>query len=199
MIVDFLLSRDGLRIDHVDLAISGLRLASGTGPDGRSTGLAPRTADSVEGAVRLTLADLSAAFARPEILDQLLARVGGVARPELALTEAGDGSLRLTGSIELMGRRFPVSAVTALSVVDDRVVVSLTRLEGLPVLGALTSQLPSFALPLVLPAGLHFTDVRTERGAVVVGFAGTDVRIGPDAPLPAPDPEAVEPHREDGS
>ncbi|MGI8678240.1 MAG: LmeA family phospholipid-binding protein [Jatrophihabitans sp.] len=181
MIIDFLISRDGLRIDEVDLRISGVRLAK------KGSGLEPEVADLVEGSVRLTLNDLAAAFARPEILDQLLSGVSGIARPEVTLSDAGDG-IRITGSIEIMGRRFPITAFSRLSIEKNRVLVSATQLEGLPMLGVLSSRLPSIALPLTLPAGLRFTDVVTESGAVVVSFEGHDVRLGAGAPTPKVDP-----------
>lgn len=184
MIIDFLISKGGLRIDNVDLRISGVRLAK------QGSGLAPEVADLVEGSVRLTLNDLAAAFARPDILDQLLSGVAGIARPEVRLTDADDGGIRITGSIELMGRRFPITAFSRLSIENNRVIVSATQLEGLPMLGALSSRLPSVALPLTLPAGLQFTDVVTKSGAVVVSFEGRDVRLGPGAPTPKVDPDA---------
>ncbi len=180
MIIEFLMSKDGLRVDNVDVSLHGIRFARSGG------GLQPQLADEVTGAVRLTLADLAAAFARPEILNQLLAGVSGIARPEIGLSDAGDGTIKLTGSIELMGRRFPLTAFTRLSINDNRVLVSATQLEGLPMLGSLTSRLPSVALPLTLPAGLEFTEVGCVDDAVVVGFAGTDVPLGSDTPIPRP-------------
>lgn len=182
MIIDFLIAKEGLRLDHVELSISGVRLAKG-GPGG----LTPQVADLVRGSVRITLSDLVAAFARPEILDQLLVGVSGIARPEITVTDSADGGIRITGSIELMGRRFPLTAFSRLSIADNRVIVSATQLEGLPMLGVLSARLPSLALPLTLPAGLRFTDVVTESGAVVVCFEGHDVPLGPEPPMPKVD------------
>lgn len=186
MIIDFLISKDGLRVDHIDVSVSGVRFAK------RGTGLAPHTADLVRGSVRLTLLDLAAAFARREILDQLLSGVSGIARPELTFTDAADGGIRITGSIEIMGRRFPITAFSRLSIENNKVVVSATQLDGLPMLGVLSSRLPSLALPLTLPAGLRFTDVTTRDGAIVVAFEGTDVALGSEPPIPRPDPAHVE-------
>lgn len=187
MIIDFLISKDGLRIDNVDVSISGIRFAKG------NTGLTPQVADSVHGSVRLTLADLSTAFTRPEILDQLLAGVAGIARPDVAFTDSDEGGVRIIGSIEIMGRRFPITAFSRLSIENNKVVVSATQLDGLPMLGVLSSRLPSLALPLTLPAGLRFTTVDTAPGAIVVGFEGIDVPLNGEPPIPRPEPGAVEP------
>lgn len=183
MIIDFLLSKDGLRIDNVDVRIVGVRFGKNTG-----SGLAPEIADYVDGTVRLAHVDLIAAFARPEILDQLLAGVSGIARPELTLTDADDGGIKITGSIEIMGRRFPLTVFSRLSIQNNKVIISATQLEGLPMLSTLSSRLPSLALPLALPAGLKFTDVKTVPGAIVVSFSGTSVPLGAQPPMPLPKP-----------
>ncbi|MEO9139301.1 MAG: LmeA family phospholipid-binding protein [Jatrophihabitans sp.] len=184
MIIDFLLSKDGLRVDSVDLHVGGVHFGKNAGG-----GLAPQSADSVEGTFRLAHGDLIAAFARPEILDQLLAGVSGIARPELTLTDTDGGGIKITGSIEIMGRRFPITGFSRLSIKNNKVIVSATQLEGLPMLGSLSSRLPSLALPLALPAGLNFTDVKTVPGAIVVSFSGTNVPLGAQPPLPAPTKE----------
>jgi hypothetical protein len=182
VIIDFLISKDGLRVDNVDVSMSGIRVAKG------SNGLSPQTADSVRGSVRLTLADLTAALTRPEILDQLLAGAAGFARPDIAFTDSDGGGVRLTGSIEIMGRRFPITAFSRLTIENNKVVVSATQLEGVPMLGALSSRLPSLALPLTLPAGLRFTTVDTAPGAIVVGFEGTDVPLTGAPTIARPEP-----------
>lgn len=178
MNLDFLISKAGLRVAEVDVTITGVRLAKGT------TSLQAQSAERVAGSMTLSLADLSSAFARPEVVDQLLAGVSGIARPELGLADGTDGGVRLIGSIELMGRRFPVSAAAALRIQGNRVVVRLGQIEGVPLIGMLTTPLPSFELPLTLPAGLQFTDVTTKPGSIVLHFAGEDVWLS-DAPRPA--------------
>jgi hypothetical protein len=66
MLIDYLLSKDGLRLDEVDVTLHGVRL----GRD--ASGFVPQTAAEVHGSLRVTLTDLSAAIARPEVVDQLL-------------------------------------------------------------------------------------------------------------------------------
>lgn len=177
--MDFLISRAGLRIERLDVTVHSMRLTKGR------SGLAPESAEVVTGSIRLALADLAAALARPELLDQLLAGVAGIAKPEIALTNGPDGGVRITGSVEFLGRRIPISAYTDLKIVDNRIVVAPTRIDGLPLLNMLPTPLPDLVLPIVLPAGLQFTDVTTEPGAVVVGFSGTETElgsVGPDSP-----------------
>ncbi|MBE7188586.1 DUF2993 domain-containing protein [Jatrophihabitans endophyticus] len=177
MNLDFLIAKAGLRVAEVDVTITGVRLAKG------ASSLQAQSAEQVTGTMTLSLADLTAAFARPEVVDQLVAGVSGIARPELHLADGDDGGVRLIGSVELMGRRFPVSAATALRIERDRVVVRMGRIEGVPLIGMLSAPLPSFDLPLTLPAGLRFTDVTTRPGGIVLHFAGEDVWLS-DAPRP---------------
>lgn len=181
MIIDYFLSKDGLRVDRVDLSLHGMRLARG------ASGFVPQLADRVTGTIRLTLADLSAALARPEIIDQLLLGIPGIARPEFGLVNGEDGGLRLVGSVEALGRRIPLAASTRVHVVNDKLVMSTIRLEGLPLLGVLAMPTLDLQLPLNLPLGLTFTDVTTEPGCVVLAFEGTDVELA--RPKPTVEPE----------
>lgn len=169
MLIDYLLAKDGLRVDRVDISVSGARLAK----DG--SGLVPRSADRVEGTLRVTFSDLSAAIARPEIVNQLLAGVPGIARPELTLANGTAGGVRIVGSVEALGRRIPITASSRVRIAKSRLVISPMRLDGLPLLGALPLQLPDLELPLTLPYGLAFTDVTTEPGFLVLAFEGTDL------------------------
>jgi hypothetical protein len=77
VIIDYLLSKDGLRLDEVDVTLAGVRLGRGPG------GFVAQSASEITGTLRVTLADLSAAIARPEVIDQLLLGVPGIARPEV--------------------------------------------------------------------------------------------------------------------
>ena len=169
MKIDFLISRAGIRVAKVDVAIEGIRLVKGT------TSFVAQSADSVTGSMTLTFADLTSALARPEILDQMLAGVAGVARPDFRLSAGADGGARVSGTVEVMGRRFPVSAASDVRVENNRIVVSVGHLEGVPLLGLLSARLPQFVLPLALPAGLEFTDVTLTDEGIVVHFAGSDV------------------------
>ncbi len=181
MIIDYLLSKDGLRLDHVDVSLHGVRL----GRD--ESGFVAQTADEIHGTLRVTLADLSAAIARPEIIDQLLLGVPGVARPELSFANGDNGGIRIVGSVEALGRRIPITASTQIRVAQDRFIVSPVRLEGLPFIGAFPFQLPDLVIPANLPLGLRFTDVTTEPGYLMLTFSGRDVRF---AHAPEPSPEA---------
>jgi LmeA-like phospholipid-binding len=173
VLIDYLFAKDGVRVEHVDVAFTGIRLVRG------GAGFVPRSAEGVEGTLRVTLADLSAAFARPEIVNQLLAGVPGVARPDLTFANGTDGGIRIVGSVEALGRRIPITVSTRIRVVAGRLVISPLRLDGLPLLGAFPLQLPDLELPLGLPFGLAVTDVTTEPGALVLAFAGTDLVFAP--------------------
>jgi hypothetical protein len=180
VIIDYLLSKDGLRVAQVEVSMTGMRLTRG------ASGLVPRTADEVTGTLRLTLADLSAAVARPEIIDQILAGVPGIARPEITFENAEDGGVRIVGSVEAMGRRIPIRASTRVRVAKNRLIVSATHLEGLPVIGALLVQVLDLELPLNLPLGLSFTGVTTEPGCLVLGFEGHDLTFADEKPREKP-------------
>ncbi|HEX3336458.1 MAG TPA: DUF2993 domain-containing protein [Jatrophihabitans sp.] len=171
MLIDYLFSKDGLRIAKVDVSISGVRLARGPG------GLSPQTAESLTGALHLTLADLSAALARPEIVDQVLAGVPGIARPEITFVNDEDGGIRIVGSVEAVGRRIPITATTRVRVSNNRLIVSATQLRGVPLLGALPMQLLDLELPISLPRGMTFTNVTTEPGSLVLHFEGHDIEL----------------------
>lgn len=178
MNMDFLISRAGIRIAALDVRVDGLRLARGT------TAFAAQSAEHVSGTMTVALADLTAALARPEVLDQMVAGIAGLARPELALSDGVDGGIRITGSVEVVGRRLPITAAARVRVENHRIVVSFGHLEGLPLLGLLSSRLPAFVVPVALPPDLAFTEVTTEPGGIVIGFAGDDVWLSSD-PRPA--------------
>jgi hypothetical protein len=172
LIIDYLLSKDGLRLDQVDVALHGVRL--GRGP----SGFVAQAADEIHGTLRVTLADLSAAIARPEIVDQLLLGVPGIARPELTFANGDNGGVRIVGSVEALGRRIPITVSTSVRVGADRFIVSPLRLEGLPLIGAFPIQLPDLEIPANLPLGLRFTGVTTEPGYLMLTFSGHEVRFG---------------------
>jgi len=181
VLIDYLISKDGLRIERVDLAVSGLRL--GRGPEG----FVAQTADQVSGTMRVLLADLSAAVARPEVVDLLVAGVPGIARPEITFGNDPEGGIRIIGSVEAMGRRIPITAHTRVRVSNSRLVVSPMRLRGLPLIGSLPMQFPDLELPLALPMGLRFTEVTTEPGCLVLHFEGQDVQLRERAEEPEPE------------
>jgi hypothetical protein len=181
VIIDYLISKDGLRLDQVDVSLTGIRL-------GRNrSGFVAQTADEVTGTLRVTLADLSAAIARPEVVNQLLGGVPGIARPEITFANGEDGGIRIVGSVEALGRRIPITASTRIRIAKNRFIVSPVRLEGLPLLGTFPLQLPDLELPVNLPLGLSFTDVTTEPGCLLLTFSGQDVRFVADEPAADPD------------
>jgi hypothetical protein len=169
MLIDYLLSKDGVRVDHVDISLAGLRL------NRTSIGFAPHQADALYGTLRVTLSDLSAAITRPEIIDALLAGVPGRARPDFQLTNGDDGGIKIVGSVEALGRRIPITTSTRIRVANNRLVLSPVKLQGIPVISSLPIQLPDLELPLNLPYGMSFTDVRTEPGSLVLKFEGRDI------------------------
>ena len=181
MLIDYLISKDGLRLDRVELAVTGLRLGRGPG------GFVAETAEQVTGSMRVLLADLSAAIARPEVVDLLVAGIPGIARPEIDFANDPDGGIRIVGSVEAMGRRIPITAHTRVRVSDSRLVVSPMRIRGLPLIGSLPVQLPDLELPLALPLGLRFTEVTTEPGCLVLKFEGQDAVLREREPDADPD------------
>jgi hypothetical protein len=183
VLIDYLISKDGLRLESVELAVSGIRL-------GRTAdGFVARTADELTGTMRVLLSDLSAAIARPEVVDLLIAGVPGLARPEVTCANDPAGGIRIVGSVEAMGRRIPITAHTRVRVSNSRLVVTPMRIQGLPLIGSLPVQLPDLELPLGLPLGLQFTEVTAEPGCLVLRFEGHDVRLreGTDDTGPAAD------------
>lgn len=173
MLIDYLISKDGLRLDQVELSFSGVRLGRG------ANGFVPQSADQLTGTMRVTLADLSAAIARPEVVDLLVAGVPGIARPEVTFANDPKGGIRIVGSVEAMGRRIPITAHTRIRIANSRLVVSPMRIEGLPLIGSLPMQLPDLEVPLGLPLGLQFTEVTTEPGSLLLHFEGTDLDLAP--------------------
>jgi len=171
VLIDYLISKDGLRIDQVDVSVTGLRLGRA------SSGFVVETADNVTGMMRVLLTDLSAAIARPEVVDQLVAGIPGIARPEITFANDPEGGIRIVGSVEAMGRRIPITAHTRVRISNSRFVVSPMRIRGLPLIGSLPMQLPDLEVPLRLPLGLSFTEVTTEPGSLVLHFEGHDVRF----------------------
>jgi hypothetical protein len=184
LIIDYLLSKDGLRLDQADVSLHGIRL----GRD--ASGFVAQTADEIHGTLRITLADLSAAIARPEIVNQLLLGVPGIARPELTFANGERGGIRIEGSVEALGRRIPITLNTRIRVSKNRFIVSPMRIEGLPLIGAFPIQLPDLVIPANLPLGLRFTDVTTEPGYIMLTFSGHDVRFA-HAGEAEPEPEAT--------
>ena len=182
MIIDYLLSKDGLRLDEVDVTLAGVRLGRGPG------GFVAQSASEITGSLRVTLADLSAAIARPEVIDQLLLGVPGIARPELTFVNGSNGGIRIVGSVEALGRRIPITASTHVRVSADRFIVSPVRLAGLPLIGSLPIQLPDLEIPANLPLGLRFTSVTTEPGYLLLTFSGQDVRFQPAEAEPDAEP-----------
>jgi hypothetical protein len=182
VIIDYLLSKDGLRLDEVNVTLAGVRL--GRVPKG----FVAQTATTITGTLRVTLADLSAAIARPEIIDQVLLGVPGIARPELSFVNGDSGGIKIVGSVEALGRRIPITASTHVRVSDDRFIVSPVRLAGLPLIGSLPIQLPDLEIPANLPLGLRFTSVTTEPGFLLLTFSGTDVRFQPAEAEPDAEP-----------
>jgi hypothetical protein len=180
VLIDYLISKDGLRLEQMELSVTGIRL--GRGP----SGFVAETADEVSGTMRVLVTDLSAAIARPEVVDLLVAGVPGIARPEITFANDPKGGIRIVGSVEALGRRIPITAHTRVRVANTRLVVSPMRIEGLPLIGSFPVQLPDLELPLGLPLGLQFTEVTTDPGCLVLRFAGRDVQLREQPPAPPP-------------
>ena len=173
MIIDLLMSKDGLRLDSVDVRLRGVRIVRGKG------GFMARVAERIDGSLRLYFDDLTAALARPEIVDQLMSGVAGVAKPEITLANGKDGAVRIVGSVEVLGRRIPITSSTKVHIEQNKVVISATHLEGLPILRSIPLQLLDLVLPLSLPEGIRLTDVTTDEGCFVISYEGSNVPLTP--------------------
>lgn len=169
------MSKEGLRIEGADISLSGVRVTRGKGA------FVPQSADRLWGSLKVAFSDLTAALARPEILDQLLLGISGIAKPEIHLQEGRDGGVRIVGSVEALGRRIPLTASTKVQIENNRLVISATHLEGLPILKAIPLQILDLVIPLSLPPGIQFTEVTTENGCFVLSFEGEDVPLTEEA------------------
>ena len=174
MIIDLLMSKSGLRIDSVDVQLRGVRIVHGNGE------FMARAAEHLHGSLRLNFTDVTAALARPEIVDQFLSGVAGIAHPEITLVNGpGGGGVRIVGSVEALGRRIPLRASTRVHIEGNRVIISATHLEGLPLIRLIPLQLFDLVLPLVLPEGIWLREVSTEENCFTVTFEGHDVPLTP--------------------
>ncbi|HEY3736753.1 MAG TPA: LmeA family phospholipid-binding protein [Jatrophihabitans sp.] len=173
MIIDLLLSKDGLRLDSVDVKLTGVRIVRGNG------GFMARVAERIDGSLRLYFDDLTAALARPEIVDQVMSGVAGIAKPEITLANGKDGGVRIVGSVEALGRRIPITTSTRVHIEQNKVIISATHLEGLPILRSIPLQLLDLVLPLSLPEGISLTKVTTDQGCFVISFDGNNVPLTP--------------------
>lgn len=168
----FLFSDDGIRIAKADVILSGIALTSGP------HGYQPSFAEIIEGTLLFTFADLKAAFARPEFAKHVLSGVSGVVRPDFSFSDGGDNRLRVTGSIDFLGRRFQLSASSRVRIEGRRLVVSAAQVEGLPMLGAIPVQVMDFSLPLSMPEGTALTGVTVVPDGLLVKFEGKDKKLG---------------------
>jgi hypothetical protein len=113
-----------------------------------------------------------------------LAQASGISG--LTITREGD-SLRLTGSVQVLGRSIQAEAVGRVEVTDGRIEINAERAEvaGIPVPQAVLDQaarLLSFRVqPRNLPLNLRITAVRLADNGLLVDAVSDDVVLRPDS------------------
>jgi LmeA-like phospholipid-binding len=113
-----------------------------------------------------------------------LAEASGISG--LTITRVGD-SLRLTGSVQVLGRSIQAEAVGRVEVNDGRIAINAEQAEvaGIPVPQAVLDQaarLLSFRVqPQNLPLNLRITAVRVADNGLVVDAVSDDVVLRPDS------------------
>ena len=104
----------------------------------------------------------------------------------LTITREGD-SLRLTGSVQVLGRSLQVEAVGRVEVDDGRIVINAeqAKVAGIPVPQAVLDQaarLLSFRVqPRNLPLNLRITALRLADNGLLVDAVSDDVVLRPDS------------------
>src|SRR5947199_10671139 len=110
MIIDGVLTADAFYADRIEMTLGRVRMERVGGR------FAPIAAEEVSGVLHLAFADLTALLRRPEFLKTLMAGVDAVARIDLSLANGTDGALLLTGAVEVLGMRAPISTRTSLRI-----------------------------------------------------------------------------------
>ncbi|MGI5127405.1 LmeA family phospholipid-binding protein [Pseudonocardia sp. CA-107938] len=169
--LDGVLPGEAFYADRVEMTLGRVRI------ERSGARFVPAVAEQVTGVIHLTFADVATFLRQPEFLRTIMAGIDVVARLDLALANDADGGLRITGAVEILGSRFPISTSAGLRIDDGKLVVSAASLEGVPFLGALQVQPFDLVLPLRSPPGMAFTGVSTAPGEVLLEFAGTDFEL----------------------
>ena len=113
-----------------------------------------------------------------------LARASGISG--LTITREGD-SLRLTGSVQVLGRSIKAEAVGRVEVNDGRIAINAEQatVAGIPVPGAVldeAARLLSFRVqPQNLPLNLRITAVHLTDTGLLVDAVSDDVVLRPDS------------------
>lgn len=169
--IDGVLPTEAFYADRVELTLRRVRM------ERSGVGLVPAVAEQVSGVIHLTFADLAAFLRQPEFLRSVLAGIDSVARLDVSVANGDDGALRLTGAVEVLGMRFPISGTANLRIDGGKLVVSAGAIEGLPFIGSLPVQPFDLVLPLSSPGGMTFTGVSTAPGEVLLAFSGSDFTL----------------------
>jgi LmeA-like phospholipid-binding len=113
-----------------------------------------------------------------------LAKASGISG--LTITRAGD-SLRLSGSVQVLGRSIQAEAVGRIEVDDGRIAINAeqAKVAGIPVPQAVldqAAQMLSFRVqPRDLPLNLRITAVRPADNGLLVDAVSDDVVLRPDS------------------
>ncbi|MFF3322256.1 DUF2993 domain-containing protein [Streptomyces sp. NPDC002889] len=172
----FLTQVAGKELDEVEIKLSGIE-ASASGRRVRITemsadlfqvrlgeGYSSATAARAEGVARISYADLTAA-----------------SDDGVTVAYGGNGKLKVTGSVEFLGRKVTRSVVSTVSLVDgDTIRVRADEVpgEGIPGLEDLVRRRTDFDRQIGgLPTGLELEKVEAKADGVVFTVTGKDVEL----------------------
>ncbi|WP_299539589.1 DUF2993 domain-containing protein [uncultured Streptomyces sp.] len=161
------------RLDRVDVSLSGISAASGgrtvriSGLDARledvtlGEGYSSATAGRLSGTAAVSYADLTTA-------------VGDEA---VSVAYGGDGKVKVTGSVSLLGRSFSRSVTSTVTLIDGRTVrVHADKVpgEGIPGLEDLVRTKTDFERELSgLPDGLELSKIEVAENGLRISVRGT--------------------------
>ncbi len=169
--IDGVLPAEAFYADRVEMTLRRVRM------ERSGARLVPAVAEQVSGVIHLSFADVATFLRQPEFLRSVMAGIDSVARLDVSLANGDDGALRLTGAVEVLGMRFPISGTASLRIDGGKLVVSAGAIEGLPFIGSLPVQPFDLVLPLSSPGGMTFTGVSTAPGEVLLEFSGSDFNL----------------------
>ncbi len=162
------------RFEQVDLAMTGAAATVG----GKQVRLGELTAElhgvRVEGDFTRAVAATATGTARVPY-DEL----AKVSESDVTIGYGGNGKIKVTGSVELLGRQITRSVLSTVSTVDgDTIRVRADEVpgQGLPGLEELVRQRTDFERDVTgFPAGLEIRDVEAAPDGLMVTVGGADV------------------------
>ncbi|MFF5938760.1 DUF2993 domain-containing protein [Streptomyces sp. NPDC012508] len=162
------------RFDEVDVALTGVEATAG----GRKVRISEMTASlrdvTIEG-------DFEGARARTATGTALISYADLMAASgrDVKIAYGGDGKVKVTGGVEILGRTVTRSVVSSVTLVDgDTIRVRADEVpgEGIPGLESLIRKRTDFDREIGgLPQGMKLEKVEAREDGVAIGVTGTDV------------------------